>query len=111
MRVWDLPCGQLCDKHLLGEHAELHAVWSILTNKRNAYSQHPEVKRWAGNLNNLFDRHCQLVTEFRKRGFKHMSDLAYEKATDVNEKVALINTLEEQKAILTTKPCPCSFKE
>jgi len=31
MRIWDLPVKDLCKNHLLGEHRELHAIWSILT--------------------------------------------------------------------------------
>ena len=31
MRIWDLKPEILCDKHLLGEHRELHAIWSVLT--------------------------------------------------------------------------------
>jgi hypothetical protein len=31
VRIWDLDPASLCDRHLLGEHRELHAIWSILT--------------------------------------------------------------------------------
>ncbi len=31
MRIWDIPPKLLCRNHLLGEHRELHAIWSILT--------------------------------------------------------------------------------
>ena len=30
MRIWDIPTKKLCDQHLLGEHRELHAKWSII---------------------------------------------------------------------------------
>jgi hypothetical protein len=30
-RIWDADPALLCDRHLLGEHRELHAIWSILT--------------------------------------------------------------------------------
>jgi len=28
MRIWDIPPKRLCRSHLLGEHRELHAIWS-----------------------------------------------------------------------------------
>ena len=31
MRIWDIAAHKLCRNHLLGEHRELHAIWSILT--------------------------------------------------------------------------------
>jgi len=31
MRIWDIAPGKLCRNHFLGEHRELHAIWSILT--------------------------------------------------------------------------------
>ena len=30
MRIWDISPNKLCDKHLLGEHRELHAIWVII---------------------------------------------------------------------------------
>lgn len=48
MRIWDIAPKFLCQKHLLGEHRELHAIWNILTIYRGqgGYSKHPETKRW-----------------------------------------------------------------
>lgn len=34
MRIWDIHPSLLCRKHLLGEHRELHAIWSILIYKK-----------------------------------------------------------------------------
>ena len=34
MRVWDVSPKELCRAHLLGEHRELHAIWTILTQTR-----------------------------------------------------------------------------
>lgn len=28
MRIWDVPCDLLTDKHLLGEHVEVHTIWN-----------------------------------------------------------------------------------
>lgn len=34
MRVWDIPPNELCNRHLVGEHAEIHAVWSVITGRK-----------------------------------------------------------------------------
>jgi hypothetical protein len=42
MRIWDISPKRLCRNHLLGEHRELHAVWSVLTKGKKGYARHPE---------------------------------------------------------------------
>ena len=37
MRTWDIPPEKLCRQHLLGEHRELHAIWSIITKKEGIF--------------------------------------------------------------------------
>ena len=67
MRIWDLPPENLCRKHLLGEHRELHAIWSIITNNKIGYSKHPETIRWKGKLKALYNRHEKQVAEMKKK--------------------------------------------
>ena len=61
MRIWDIPVEKLCRNHLLGEHRELHAIWSILINNKKGYAHHPETVRWKGKQKALYLRHEQLV--------------------------------------------------
>jgi hypothetical protein len=75
MRVWDIPAEHLCRNHLLGEHRELHAIWSVILNDRRGYSRHPEVMRWRGRLHALFLRHEEQVREMEARGYSHRSPL------------------------------------
>jgi len=107
MRIWDLSPRNLCRKHLLGEHAELHAIWKIISEGKKGYSHHPEVIRWKGKLKALFLRHQSLVEEMEKRGYKHLSPLEEKKAKGKDKQEVLINSLEEQKIILLNKNCPC----
>jgi len=46
MRIWDLSPKKLCRAHLLGEHRELHAIWSVLVNGKKGYARHPETWAW-----------------------------------------------------------------
>ena len=75
MRIWDLDPGFLSDKSLLGEHRELHGLFSIHINKKKGYARHPETLRWTSALTGLIKRHEILVSEMTLRGFNHQSPL------------------------------------
>ncbi|MFH0970016.1 MAG: pyrimidine dimer DNA glycosylase/endonuclease V [Candidatus Diapherotrites archaeon] len=111
MRIWDIPPSRLCRVHLLGEHRELHAIWSIYVNKKKGYLHHPETKRWAGKLRALFKRHDALVVEMEKRGCAHKSPLEKRHAKGLAFQDELIDSLAEQKRRLRGKPCACFSKK
>ncbi len=69
MRIWDLPAGYLNRQSLLGEHRELHGIYSILANGKAGYARHPETLRWVKALSGLALRHRQLAEEMRLRGY------------------------------------------
>lgn len=60
----------------MGEHLELHAIWSVLTGNKIGYSRHPESLRWSGHLPALRARHDAQVVEMEMRGWKHTSELS-----------------------------------
>jgi hypothetical protein len=107
MRIWDLDPASLCDQHLLGEHRELHAVWSILTTGKRGYRHHPETLRWRGRLAALYARHDAQVAEMRRRGFRHASPLDPHLATGAGEQTELVDTLSEQRRRLAGRACGC----
>jgi hypothetical protein len=114
MRIWDIPASKLCRKHLLGEHRELHAIWSILTQDKKGYRHHPEVKRWEGRLCYLAIRHHEQVAEMTKRGWKHQSSLSKLGAVVMDSLLRppeLVNTIAEQYEILRNKGCDCLVAE
>lgn len=112
MRVWDINPKYLCRKHLLAEHRELHGLWNILTKHkgRGGYSRHPETLRWVGKQKALYQRHERLVGEVLRRGYQHKSPLNKKYATGSGKQKKFINTIREQKEILTKKPCQCHIK-
>lgn len=75
MRVWDIHPGFLSRQSLLGEHREIHAIHTVLTQHKKGYSRHPETLRWRDHLGALWLRHQQVVAEMRLRGFNHFSPL------------------------------------
>jgi len=75
MRIWDVPPGYLARQQLLGEHRELHGLFSILGGNKRGYARHPETLRWAGHLPALALRHELLAAEMRLRAYRHRSPL------------------------------------
>lgn len=114
MRIWDLPVDILCRAHLLGEHRELHAIWTYLTtSKGGSYRNHPETLRWKGKLPALLDRHEQIVVEFQRRGWKHHTPLTLPAAARRQRRIQdrFVNTREEQIELLKEKGCSCALLE
>ena len=111
MRIWDVSPQKLCRSHLLGEHRELHAIWSILTKNKKGYAHHPETLRWKGKLKALYRRHDLLVEELERRGYNHKSALDKTQATGDSKQTDLLDSFEKQIEILRTKPCDCPWEE
>lgn len=107
MRIWDIPPDKLCRQHLLGEHRELHAIWSILTKNKKRYSNHTETVRWGGRLKALYLRHEKIVQEMKKRGHNHYSPLDARFATGKSKQNQFVNSYKEQINILKNKKCRC----
>lgn len=107
MRIWDLPPERLCRAHLLGEHRELHAVWSVLSKGKKGYSRHPETLRWKGKLKALYRRHEALVREMGRRGYRHASPLDRRLATGAAAQRTFVDSPARQKRILSKKGCAC----
>lgn len=107
MRIWDVPPEKLCRNHLLGEHAELHAVWSILTQGKSGYANHPETLRWKGKLKALYTRHERLAADMANRGYMHKSPLPLELAVGKGIQEEFIDPPEEQMRMLAKKGCGC----
>lgn len=107
MRIWDISPKKLCRNHLLGEHRELHAIWSVLANGRKGYAHHPETLRWRGKLKALFHRHEALVNEMASRGYRHRSPLEQEHATGSSVQRVFVQTPKMQIGILRSKHCRC----
>lgn len=107
MRIWDISPEHLCRKHLIAEHGELHALWSIIINNKKGYHNHPETERWRGKLKALYDRHEKLVKEMQSRGFRHNSPLNKQQATGIDKQDVYLDKPSEQKLMLKNKLCDC----
>ena len=109
MRVWNIEADVLCNSHLLGEHREIHAIWTILTENKKGYSHHPETLRWKGKLSALYNRHETIVAEMIKRSFSHKSALKKELATGSSVQSLFVDQPDRQRMILLNKRCKCKL--
>jgi len=107
MRIWDIAPKKLCRNHLLGEHRELHAIWSILTNNKKGYAHHPETIRWRGKLRALYLRHEELVREMKRRRYRHESALSARLARGLSCQDTYVDSPRKQRKILMNKQCGC----
>jgi hypothetical protein len=109
MRIWDIPPERLCRNHLLGEHRELHAIWSILINNKKGYAHHPETERWRGKQKALHFRHEALVKEMIRRNYRYRSPLEKRFAIGHDQQDVFIDTHDEQVRLLRQKKCGCNL--
>ena len=107
MRIWDISPKKLCRAHLLGEHRELHAIWSVIVNGKKGYARHPETLRWRGKLKALYGRHETLVSEMTARGYRHRSPLSKRQATGSATQMIYVDRPRKQIVILRNKRCQC----
>ncbi|UCE80659.1 MAG: pyrimidine dimer DNA glycosylase [Methanobacteriota archaeon] len=111
MRIWDIPVECLCRNHLLAEHRELHAIWSIIINEKDGYRNHPEVMRWHGRLVALWERHERQRMEMGRRGYAHKSPLdlkAIPWRHKGRERAVSLDSPECQREMLRDKGCSCN---
>lgn len=107
MRIWDIAPARLCRNHLLGEHNELHAIWSIITGRKKGYSRHPEVLRWKGKLKALYIRHEKIIRDMARRGYVHKSPLPARQAKGSARQRKYVTPYREQLKLLRKKGCAC----
>lgn len=110
MRIWDIEPARLCRNHLLGEHRELHCVWTVLTRGKKGYSRHPETLRWRGRLKALFLRHTLEAAEMERRGYRHLSPLDGRLASGSAVQDEFIDSPRRQAKLLAAKKCGCGGK-
>lgn len=105
MRVWDLHPGFLNRSSLLGQHAEIHAIFSILHDNKKGYARHPETLRWKEHLALLKERHDTTAKEMTLRGYNHFSHLQFENelADTKNHLIDFIDSPARQFALLRAK--------
>ena len=98
MRMWMVSPKLLCNKHLIGEHGEIHKHRHTFIKKHSIKGRlHPFV---AIEPKNMLKRHDDLVREMVRRNFNHnspfiMPNLDHLTKEDLNAKVDLDYNLKD----------------
>lgn len=66
MRMWNTPPEIMCQNHILGEHRELHILQGYVA---HGMSIRGFVEKGILEIDNMVDRHDELVREFARRGW------------------------------------------
>lgn len=72
MRMWMIPPEELCRKHLLGEHREIHTLYGSLIRGKSIFGY---LENGLLEPQNMNQRHDDLVIEMKRRGYNHQSPL------------------------------------
>ena len=118
MRVWDIPINQLCNKHLVAQHHEIHCIASVHSKGLQRLMNHPEIKRWKHELGALHIAHWATVEEMESRGLKHHiendmsgilhpADPNWRFYDDILKMPEPWEPIEKQKQSLLSKGCGC----
>jgi len=72
MRMWNVNPKQMCSKHILGEHVEMHMFVGTIN---KGISIKGYLEKGLIEPHNINKRHQELVEEMERRGMKHNSEL------------------------------------
>lgn len=72
MRMWNVDPKVLCDKHLLGEHVEMHMFIGTI---KKGISMKGYVEGGLVEMTNIVKRHDALALEMLTRGMRHKSPI------------------------------------
>ena len=99
MRMWMVQPELLCNKHLLGEHGELHKFLPSFHKKYSVTNRVSPVVQI--ELSSYQSRHDELAGEMLSRGMNHQSplpelpDFSYLPNADYNAKVDINKSIED----------------
>lgn len=113
MRIWhEKLISKLCRQHLLAMWREGLGAYSIITNNKKGYRNHPVVKEFENAPLALWDRLFSVRMEMLKRGYnpKEMPKKPdYDYSQEIVEGICEWQILDEQIEILKSKNCDCKI--
>ena len=104
MRMWNIYPSLMCNKHLLGEHVEMHVFIGALKSGRSIDGH---INKNQIQTHNTLKRHDELANEMIRRGMKHASPLEYNK----NLPVSGIVYVNDNIKILAARCESCRIKQ
>ena len=80
MRMWGVAPQFMCNRHLLGEHLEMHMFAGSIDKGKSIQGY---IDNGLVDTCRIQSRHDELAHEMRKRGMNHKSPLKYEDCLDL----------------------------
>jgi hypothetical protein len=74
MRMWNVDPKFMCNKHLLGEHLEMHMFAGSIEKGKNIKGF---IDKGLVDIAGIMPRHQELIIEMESRGMKHKSPLIF----------------------------------
>jgi hypothetical protein len=105
MRMWMVNPRQMCRKHLLGEHVELHMFMGTIKKRKNLDGY---VKNNLLDFMSIPKRHSELVSEMIRRGYHHQSKLIDLEKKDIeyyNHQVVLSEVDRQESRLELARRC------
>lgn len=82
--MWGIEPQLLCDRHLLGEHAEMHqAVGTIHNHPHGEAIVEGHAAKRQLDTSKIRERHDELAEEIDQRGMTHDSPMGYDDVLDL----------------------------
>jgi len=109
MRIWHkdlIPV--LCRQHLLAVWREALGCYSIITNDKKGYRNHPAVKEFEEDVGRLEWVLLKVRREMLMRGY-NPKPLPFEHLCQPNKYPKEWQTLEQQIEVLKSKKCNCKI--
>lgn len=114
MRMWMVDPKIMCQKHLCGEHLEMHMFLCHLQRKRKVDGY---LKNNCLQMRSIYQRHEDLAKEMISRGYNHkspMKEIDFECVYDYPKEQIYweVNSVSAQKDLLDRCPeCKKRFEE
>lgn len=110
MRIWhEQLIPKLCQKHLCAMWREGLGAYSIITENKKGYSNHPAVKEFKNAPEKLLIRLHKVRNEMLNRGYEPKMIDGYSLSKSLNETIEEWQPLEQQIEILKSKKCKCNL--
>jgi hypothetical protein len=92
MRMWGVNPKWLCNKHLLGEHVEMHMFTGTIQKNKSIRGY---LIKGLVNPSLIKKRHDKLAEEMIERGMNHQSDLNIDCSDFINRPISIRKNEEE----------------
>jgi len=110
MRMWMVDPKVLCQKHLCGEHVEMHMFLGHLKRRKKVDGY---IKNNCLEMRSVYNRHEQIAEEMTRRGYNHktpMKEIDFECIYDYPKEQIYhrVNEVKSQEDLLSR--CPACKK-